>query len=229
MTRSRRHRALLVLGVLLLTTPIWAPPLDVTGPDYQYSAALVTVEENRVDVPREPPRPRSVPSIGCFPAPSPSRLCGFESRLVGSPPVEAPYPGVRHIAGDPTLDAPERYVAFPDDGRVFERTTAWNASVGAYVLDLRRANATRVLEEASRPVGQYSSPVRRAVETGSSRAAEPLADPILVTLSGRYYAVYTTGTRSTLSEMPFTERVFELVAIVGGAGFLWRAKGTHSK
>lgn len=223
-TRSVRHQALLALGVLLLTTPIWAPPLDVTGPEYEYSAALVTVEENRVDVPRDPPRPRSVPNIDCFPATSPSRLCGFESRLVGSPPVEAPYPGVSHIAGNPTLDAPERYVAFPDDGRVFERTTAWNASAGTYVLNLRRANATRVLEEASRPVGQYSAPVRRAVKTGSSRANEPLADPILVTSSGRYYAVYTTGTRTILSEMPFTERVFELAAIVGGAALLWRAK-----
>lgn len=161
--------------------------------------------------------------ISSFPAPEPSRLCGFESRLIGSPSVEASYPGVRHVAGNPTLAAPEEYVAFSSDGRVFERTTAWNESSAAFVLDLRRANATRVLKEASNPVGQYPSPVRQAVETGSAQANEPLPDPVLVTSSGRYYVVYTTGTETILSEKPFTERVFEFVALLSGAVLLWRA------
>ena len=223
MAGTPRQRALLVLGVLLVTTPVWAPPLDVTGPEYEYRAALVTVEENRLEVPRESPRPRSVPGIDCFPAPTPSRLCGFESGLIGSQPVAAPYPGVRHTAGDPSLEAPERYVAFPGDGRVFERTTEWNGSADAYVLGLRRANATRVLERASRPVGRYPAPVGQAVETGSARTDEPISGTVLVASSGRYYAVYTTGTETVLSEMPFTERVFELVAVLGGAALLWRA------
>lgn len=222
-TDTLRQRVLLVLGVLLLTTPLWAPPLDVTGPDYEYRAALVTVEENRVDVPREPPLPRSVPSIDCFPAPEPSRLCGFEAGLIGSPSVKASYPGGRHVVGGPSLEAPEQYVAFPRDGRVFERTTEWNESIDTYVLDLRRANATRVLEKASRSVGQYPAPVRRAVHTGSAQADEPLPDPILVTSSGRYYAVYTTRTETILPEKPFIERVFELVAILSGAVLLLRA------
>lgn len=125
----------------------------------------------------------------------------------------------------PSLDAPERHVAFPGDGRVFERTTGWNGSAGTYVLDLERANATRVLERASRPVDQYPPPVGRAVETGSSRADEQLEDPVLVESGGRYYSVSTTGTRTFLSEKPFTERLFELVAIAAGAILLWRAGG----
>jgi hypothetical protein len=87
-----------------------------------------------------------------------------------------------------------------------------------YVLGLERVNASEVLEEIARPVDQRSKPVRRTVETGSAWADESLSEPVLVTSSGRYYIVYTAGTRSTLSEKPFTERVFELVSI--GVGIL---------
>lgn len=220
MATSRRQLLHLGLGLLLVTAPIWAPPLDVTGEEYEYSATLVTVDDNRLDVPREPPRPSGIPGVDCFESYAPSRLCGFDSTLVDGPPSEAPYPGLRHVAGEPSLVAPDRYVAFTGDGRVYERTTAWNDSAETYVLGLERANATRVLERGSLPVRDYPAPVRRAVETGSASADEPLSEPVLVASSGRYYAVYTTGSRTFLSERPFTERLFELVAVLGGATLL---------
>lgn len=226
MTSRPRRRLLLGLGLLLVTVPLWAPPLDVTGAEYEYSAALVTAEDNRLDVPRDPPRLDGIPNVDCFEAHSPSRLCGFESTLVDAPPSEVRYPGLRHVAGEPTLAAPGRYVAFTGDGRVYERTTAWNDSAGTYVLGLERANATRALAQASRPVQQYPGPVREAVEAGSARADEPLSEPVLVASSGRYYAVYTTGTGTFLSERPLTERLFELVAVLVGAVLLATGRGT---
>lgn len=226
MPENPRQLALLALGILLVTTPVWAPPLDITGREYEYSAALVTVEDNRVEVPRDPPIPGDIAVIDCFSGRLPSRLCGFESSLIGSNSTAAPYPGVRHVSGDPSLEAPGRYVAF-SDGRIFERTTDWNESAQAYALGLERVDATRVLEEESHPIEQYQAPVRRAVETGSGHADEPLEDSVLVESSGRYYAVYTTGSQTVLSEEPFTERVFEAVAIASGALLLCRC-GTET-
>lgn len=229
---SDRYRqcALLAFGLALVTTPIWAPPLDVTGREYDYSAALVTVEDNRVAIPRESPRPTSIPNVDCFLEPVPSRLCAFESGVVGNRSVREPYPGVRDVTGEPPMEAPEPYVAFTGDGRVFERTVSWDDDADAYVLDLQRVNATKIVADAARPARRYPPPVRNAVETGTAQADEPLSEPVVVRSSGRYYVVYTTGSRTFLSEKPVTERLFEAGAVVGGAALLWRRgrNETHS-
>ncbi|MDL0140633.1 hypothetical protein PNP85_14085 [Halobacterium salinarum] len=41
--------------------------------------------------------------------------------------------------------------------------------------------------------------------------------------NGRYYAVYTSGTTSLLSEAPGSERVLEFLAVITGAVLLFRA------
>jgi hypothetical protein len=222
-TRDPRRFALLAVGLLLVTTPVWAPLLDVTGRDYQYRAARVSVEDDRLRIPGDHPRLAGLDDVDCFHERLPSRRCGFESRLIDGSSVAATYPGVRHVAGDPSLDASEPYVAFAGDGRVFRRTTGWNDAAGRFVLGLERVNASRALADAAHPVEQYAPPVRRAVERGSSQADDPLAEPALVTAGGRYYVVYTAGTRSVLSAEPRTERSFELGAVVAGVLALRRA------
>jgi len=45
---DRRSQALLAVGIALLTTPVWAPALDLTGPDYVYRSAEVTTPDDEV-------------------------------------------------------------------------------------------------------------------------------------------------------------------------------------
>jgi hypothetical protein len=216
MADAPRRSILLVVGVVLVTVPLWAPVLDVTGHDYEYRAAQVVVDDNRVSLAGEHLRLAGVEDVDCFHEREPSRRCGFESRLLDGASMRAPYPGVRHVRGDPSLATSERYVAFAGDGRVFERTTEWNDSAGTYVLGLTRANASRVVAHVARPVSQYDRPIRRAVETGAARADDPLAEHELVEADGRYYVVYDAGRRTFLSAKPLTERLFEAVAVLAG-------------
>lgn len=218
------HRLLLLgLGVLLVTAPIWAPPLDATGPDYEYRAALVTVDDNRIEIPREPPRPDEMAGIDCFQESEQSRLCQFEAHLVGESSRNVSSPVTPPDSGEARLGAEKSYVAFTGDGRVFERTVVWNESREEYVLGLERADASEVLWELSSPVDQYQAPVRQAVSTGSAQASEPLAEPVLTESSGRYYLVYTTGAETVLPEYPLAERLLELVGTAAGAVLIWRS------
>ncbi|MDS0259364.1 hypothetical protein NDI56_08170 [Haloarcula sp. S1CR25-12] len=213
-----RRTALLVMAALFITTPVWGPALDITGRDYQYQAALVTVDDNRIQVEGDHSELNGFDAIDCFEEPRHSRRCAVESRIVNGSSIQAPYPGARNGARSSRLDVREPYVAFADTGRVYERTTGWNDSAEAYVLGLERTNASRVFELYSQPVGQSARPVRRTVETGSAWADDSLSEPVLVSSSGRYYIVYVADTRSTLGEKPLTERLFELISF--GIGIL---------
>jgi hypothetical protein len=217
-----RRSALLAVGVVLVTVPLWAPALDVTGHDYEYRTADVVVEDNRVSFPDRNVRLTEVDGVDCFAEVEPSRRCGFEAQLLAGRTTRADYPGVRHVSGDPSLAAPERYVAFSGDGRVFERTTDWNGSAGAYVLGLERAAAARALDEAARPLDVQPRPVRRAVATGSVRVEEPLGDSRLVGTADGYVLVYEAGPRTLLSADPAAERVLEGLAVAAGLLVLTR-------
>jgi hypothetical protein len=222
MVESHRTVAILVLALALVTVPVWAPPLDVTGRDYEYRSTEVTVSNNSLSIPGRAPRLTAFEDVSCFRSLEPTRRCGFEGQLVDGDTVTVDYPGVRHVSGDPLLASAERYVAFPGDGRVFRPTTGWNESRDAYVLGLERVNASRVLDEASRPLDSVRGPVRRAIESGSARVDEPLDEPRLVDTASGYAIVYETGTRSFLSEKPLTERLFETVSIIAGVALLRR-------
>jgi hypothetical protein len=222
MALPSRRTVLIALAIVLVTVPLWAPALDVTGQDYEYRAAPVTVEDNRIGVPELPVQLTGVETIDCFHEIRPSRRCVFEASLLDDGSVQATHPNIPSLSMDPSLSARERYVAFPSDGRVFERTTDWNASARAYVLELRRANASRVLADAAQRVGYYDRPLREAVATGSARASYPLPEPTLVSSNGRYYVVYTAGPRTFLPERPVTERVLSAGAVFGGVLILRR-------
>jgi len=217
-----RRLLLLGLGVLLVTAPVWTPPLDATGPDYEYRAALVTVDDNRLEILRESPRPDGMAGVDCFQEPASSRLCGFEAHLLETESNNVSAPVTPPDATEPSPKGEEPYVAFTGDGRVFERTATWNASREEFVLGLERADASEVLWRLSSPADQYPAPVQQTVSTGSARANDPLAEPVLVESSGRYYLVYTTGSQTLLPENPLVERLLELVGTVVGAVLLWR-------
>ncbi len=216
-----RQTSLVALGLLLVTVPLTAPPLDVTGHDYEYRAVQVRVDDDRLVLAGDAARLRGVAGMDCFHELVVTRRCALEASLLDGR-TRADHPAVLRLTGDPTLDAESRYVAFAGDGRVFERTTEWEN--GSYVLSLDRVSATRALEDVSRPVETQPLPVRRTVETGGARAAERLEPRSrLVESSGRYYVVYEAGLRSDLVEKPFTERVFEGAAVVAGVLVLRRA------
>ena len=215
--------ALIIFALVLITVPFWAPPLDITGTEYEYSATQLTVEDDRVQVQQDSPRLRQIDGLDCFGERSPTRICGFESGLVAETSRFAPYPGVRHVAGDPSLVSQDRYLAFPSDGRVFKRGTGWNESAQSYRLTLERVSASQALEDVSRPVDQYSPAVQRAVKTGASQSQTNLQEAVVVDASGRYYAVYTSGTASLLSEEPDSERVLGLLTVIIGAVLLFGA------
>ena len=215
MVDSPLRTTLLVIAALFLTTPIWAPALDVTGAEHQYHSAPVTVEDNRIQV--EEPRVNGFEGIDCFQAVRESRLCAFEARLLEGSSNQSVGPSVENTSRY-GLYAQDQYVAVDADGQVFERTWVLNESAGTYELGLQRANASRVLEEIARPVGEHPRPVRRAVETGSAWTEESLSEPQLVTSDGRTYIVYDRGRRTFLSEKPLVERLFELLSM--GIGLL---------
>jgi hypothetical protein len=227
MVQSPRKLALIAFALFLMTAPIWAPPLEITGREYEYSAALVTVEDNRIQIPRDPPRPQRIDGISCFGERFPSRLCGFESGLLDGTSRAAPYPGVRHVSGSPSLAAQDQYLAFSGDGRVFRRVTRWNESSQSYRLRLERVSARQALSDISNPIHLYPEAVREAARTGTSQSTEDLQEAVVVESSGRYYAVYPTSTESFLAERPGAERVLELLAIVGGAALLMRARSVE--
>jgi hypothetical protein len=218
---ASRQVALALLGLLLVAVPLYAPPLDLTGQDYEYRAAQIRVDDDRLVLTRTPTRLRGVEGIDCFHEMPVSRRCALEASLLDGS-SRAIHPNVRRLSGDPTLDAPDRYVAFAGDGRVFERTADWRD--GSYVVGLERVAAARALDAVSRPAEAAPRAVRRTVETGSAVTAHRL-DPRsrIVESSGRYYVVYEAGQRSDLVEKPFTERLFEAVAVVGGVLVLRRA------
>ena len=215
--------ALILLALVLITVPFWAPSLDVTGTEYEYSATQLTVEDDRIQIRQDSPRLRQIDGLDCFGERSPSRICGFESGLVAETSRFVPYPGVRHVVGDPSLASQDRYLAFPSDGRVFKRVTGWNESAQSYRLTLERVNASQALEDVSRPVDQYSPAVQRAVKTGASQSQTNLREAVVANASGRYYAVYTSGTTSLLSEEPDSERVLGFLTVIGGAMLLFGA------
>ncbi|MBB6090091.1 hypothetical protein PNP59_10610 [Halobacterium salinarum] len=223
MTDRPPRIALVILALCLLTVPFWAPLLDVTGTAHEYSATQLTVEDDRVQVQQDSPRLKQINGLDCFRERSPTRTCGFESALLTERSRSASYPGVRHVDGDPSLAARDRYLAFPGDGRVFERVTDWNESAQSYRLSVERVNASQAVADVSHPVDQYSPAVQRAVETGASQSQTDLREAVVVNASGRYYAVYTSGTTSLLSEAPGSERVLEFLAVITGAVLLFRA------
>lgn len=217
-----RTRAILALGVVFLSVPLWAPALDVTGQDYVYERANVTVQDGTlaVDAPAGTPAPTD--QVACFgyTFDERDRNCRLERSLLQG---EASSPtNITVMRGTPEAEGAP-FVVFGQRGQPYERTTAFDDDTGEYVLGLEPVEPATVLERASYDGDDRSGAIGAALETGQARSESPLDGPRLYAHDGGYALVYEDGQRQFLSAKPLVERGFEAIAMAIGAVLVFRA------
>jgi hypothetical protein len=211
-----------------VTAPLWAPALNVTGPTYEYRSADLTVQDDRIAFGDTRPAD-GLEGVACFSV-GVDRRCALAANMVNGTAVRTGYPGVEAGSGyaGELLTTPEEYVAFRDDGRVFERTTRYDETDEAWVLGLERVDARAALTEVA--VEPRREAVRRAVESELGLASEPLEEGLVVETDDGFAVVYTAGLRQSLTEQPVAERGLEAIAVVVGIALLrgrWRETGNN--
>lgn len=220
---SRRHVRLLV-GLLLVTSPLYAPALDVTGHDYEYRSTRVVAEDDRVRVVNGSDLPLyygGVDGIDCLYEYPISRLCVHDAGLLNGT-RRADHPDVLAVTGRAPIHADERYVAFTNDGAVYERTADWQS--GNYVVGLERVSAEKALDDVATHPDHVSPQVLTAIEERSVRTDARLSDANrLVKTTDGYFVVYEESRRAGfLDAKPKTERYLEWFAVLLGAALLYR-------
>lgn len=227
---SRFRSLALLVGVLLVTVPLYAPLFDVTGMDYHYEATELTVDDDELTFVNDAPRNLfyGVSGFDCY-YDSTSRTCTLEAATLDGP-ITVHHPTLRHVAGTPSLDTDEQYLAY-NDGRVFMYTTDWNASTQSFVIGLERTNASEALDSAARSADHAPAPVLAAIRDGSARADDSLwrddsREAMVVEQNRRYYVVSQDPRSSVLSENPLLERICEGIAVVLGLRILARVWST---
>lgn len=212
----------LLVGLLLVTSPLYGSTLDVTGPDHEYETARLVAEDGRLRVVNgsDLPPVRGVDGIDCLFEQRISRQCVHDAGLLNGT-RRADHPRVLDVIGTPRLRTADRYVAFTNDAPVYERTVDWRN--GGYVLGLERVPAAEAFDDVATDVEHVSSQVRAAIEEGSVRTDEPLSDAnrVVETEDG-YFFVYQTGRSSFLDAKPKTERYLEWAAVLFGVVLLRR-------
>ncbi|QKY20327.1 hypothetical protein B4589_008015 [Halolamina sp. CBA1230] len=224
-----RRELTVLLALLLITVPIWTPPLDVTGPDYRYQAAELSTQDGKlaVDVPDGDPLD-GAEGIDCF-----HRSFDFPRRcLYDGGALDGNVTGVNPnilgvsgpaAAGELTRRTGEEYVMLGDV--IYRRTTTFvdaNASVGLTVeLGIERVDPGTALEDVAHE--EVSDAARTAIEDGSVTTNEPIADANeVLRVDGEYYVVYQDSRQRSYPENPGTERLFEAIAVGAGAWLLLR-------
>ncbi|MFC7071153.1 hypothetical protein [Halobaculum lipolyticum] len=223
-----RSRVRLALALLLVAAPLWGPPLDVTGPDYEYRAVDLAAEDGNLTVEEVPKRYFESPSdqIACF-----SRLatldkersCYLDSRLRDGD-VAVDYPPIGGFNGMPTTnDAP--YVAFGLHSPVYERTLTYDDANETFVLGLKRVDPGTALDDVASD-GERAPPViQRAIEDGSARRNERIEwfhESRIYRHDGGYVLVYEDAVYDGYSEKPGVERGFEALAVLFGGLLLFQ-------
>ncbi|KPN29557.1 hypothetical protein SY89_00271 [Halolamina pelagica] len=229
-----RRELTIAIALLLITVPIWAPALDVTGPDYRYEVAELADEDGKlaIDLP-EGGYVADVQGIDCvdrsfdFP-----RRCLYDGGAIDGN-VTGVNPAIVAVSGPSAGDeltrraAADEYVVLGDT--VYRRSATYvsaNESVGMVVeLGAERVDAATALDDVARDQQYVSAAAKRAVESGSLTTNEPIADAneVLV-VDGDYYVVYEDSRPSSLSEKPAVERTLEALSVAAGAGLLLRRR-----
>ncbi|WP_436910641.1 hypothetical protein [Halosimplex marinum] len=225
MARLTAGPVALVVGLALVTAPLWAPALNATGPTYEYRSPGLSVEDDRIAFADTRPAD-GLDGVACFSV-DVSRRCALAAVLTNGTTVGTGYPGVEADAGyaGELLTAPEEYVAFRGDGRVFERTARYDETADEWVLGLERVDAWDVLSEVA--VEPRRDAVRRAVESEFGLAPEPLDEGLVVETNDGFAVVYTAGTRGSPVERPAVERAIEGISVAFGVAILRRrGRGT---
>ncbi|SDM08684.1 hypothetical protein SAMN04487949_0793 [Halogranum gelatinilyticum] len=228
MTRSWPQRALLVLGLLLVTVPLYAPALDVTGTDYHYEATEITAEDNELTFVDDRPRRLyyGLSGFDCYGTPA-DRSCALEAATLDGP-VVAPHPTITEATGADFLDTDEPYLAY-GDGRVYDYTAEWNGSERAFVLGVERVNAVEALDQVATPARHAPTPALNAVRTGTATTDGPLwgddsREAHIVEYEGDYYVVSVQFYSPSLSENPLLERLLEGISVAFGLAVLARVR-----
>ncbi|GAB7094726.1 hypothetical protein JCM30237_18790 [Halolamina litorea] len=227
-----RRQLSVILALLLVTVPIWAPPLDVTGPDYRYVVAELSAEQDgelAVDLP-DGGYIADIEDLDCvdrsfdFP-----RRCLYDGGAIDGN-VTGVNPGIVGVTGPSAGDELTRrsgagYVVLGDT--VYRRSATFvaaNESVGMTVeLGVDRVDAATALEDVARDRQYVSDAAQRAIREGSITTNEPMADAnAVLAVDDGYYVVYRDGRPTSLSEKPGVERALEALSVVAGAGLLLR-------
>jgi len=231
-TRAPR-RLVVAIALLLVTVPLWAPPLDVTGPDYRNTAAELSAENGTLAVDYENADRRQLPAIegiDCAAShPLSARRCLFDGGTIDGnvTGVNPDIVAVSHSsAGEEILRGPtDEYVLLGDT--VYRRTATFvaaNDSVGMTVeLGVEPVDPTVALADVATPADRLSEPAKTAIREGETTTNKPLKSANhVVELDGRYYVIYETGSPQFLSAKPAVERVLEALCVAAGALLLLR-------
>lgn len=213
----------LVVGALLVLTPLWGPALDLTGPDYTYEATEITVEDDRLVIPDEDAQRdlfHGVDGFACYYDLGPSRYCSLEATTLNGS-VEVDNPNVQYSSSG-RLDAPDAFLAYYD-GRVFDYNSTWED--GHYVLWTERVSAATALESVAGRAQFYPDPVTTAIHEGSVTTNEELwpreEGARVVELDGDTYLVYQTGVYESVRVNAQFEAILTWFAVVFGAAMVF--------
>jgi hypothetical protein len=215
---DRRSQALLAVGIALLATPLWAPAVDVTGPDYVYQSTDVTAADGEIRLDTSDGGREASPTdqIACM---KPvfvweDRGCLLEATLANDSATVAP-------SGAPHLASPD-YFLLGGSGSVYRRVAT---EAEPHVLGLERVDPEQALANAS--VDPRRAVVERALREGRVRTADPVdlgSDrSTLYAHDGGYAVVYLDATPTQLSAKPAVERGFEAVAVILGVALVFGA------
>lgn len=236
---TRREFTVLV-ALLLVAVPLWAPPLDVTGEDYRYTAVELAEKNGTLAVDYRDADRRMLPAIeglDCAAThPVSQRRCLFEGGAIDGN-VTGVNPNIVAVsdpsAGDElTRRTGAEYVVL---GRtVYRRSTTFvsaNESVGMTVdLSLRRVAPQTALADVAREEDRVSEAATTAIREGSVRTEQPLGDAgTVLAVDGDYYVVYEVSTSQFLSVKPGVERFLEAVCVTAGAVLLLRQDSSSSR
>ena len=229
-----RRELTVAVALLLVAVPVWAPALDVTGPDYRYEVAELSDDDGKlaVDLP-DGGYVADVDGIDCvdrsFDVP---RRCLYDGGAIDGN-VTGVNPAIVGVSGPSAGDeltrraAGDEYVMLGD--AVYRRSTTFvsaNESAGMVVeLGVERVDATTALEDVAREEDRVSDAAKRAIREGSVTTNEPIADAnAVLAVDGGYYVVYEESRPTPLPERPTQERLLEAVSVAAGAGLLLRRR-----
>ncbi|MFW5935567.1 MAG: hypothetical protein ACOCQL_06930 [Halolamina sp.] len=226
---TRRELTVLV-ALLLVTVPIWAPPLSVTGLEYRYETAELSTQDGKlaVDAP-DGSYVYDVAGIDCFDRSFEfTRQCFYDGGAIDGN-VTGVNPSIVEVSGSAAADGLARtrddeYVMLGDE--IYRRSTTFvdaNDSVGLTVeLGVERVDPSTALEDVADE--DASEAARTAIDDGSVTTDEPIEDTDeVLAVDGEYYVVFEESRQRSYPENPGTERLFEAVSVAAGAWLLLRS------
>lgn len=225
----------ILLALSLILVPIWAPALGVTGTEYQYRSAAITVDNDTIALNDGDYFGGPTTEIGCLSSRvtvEVDRGCYLESQLRNRS-VAVDYPGLESFSGEARVTR-RKYVVFGTEGVVYRRTVRYDSGTQTHVFGLKQVEPETALSEVAVPSKTAPAPVREALRTGSSRRETPVGDAgrgRVYRHAGEYFVVYET-TRQGLASKPTVERGMTVLAVLFGAGLLFlsgRQSGTSHR